>query len=57
MRDPYRMCVVMTDGYLSAGPKPKIPVVWLVTPGGSTEFATYGEVIKLPEVMKTAKAA
>lgn len=55
MRDPYRMCVVMTDGYLCAGKKPKIPVVWLVTQGGSTESLDYGEVIKLPEVM--AKAA
>lgn len=56
MRDPYRMCVVMTDGYLSAGPKPKIPVVWLVTPGGSTEFATYGDVIKLPDSMTLSRS-
>ena len=54
MRDPYRMCVVMTDGYLSSGKKPKIPVTWLVTPGGNKEF-NYGEVIVLPQVM--AKAA
>lgn len=54
LRDPYRMCVVMTDGYLHAGDKPKIPVVWLVTHGGSDEFATYGEVIHLPEAMGIA---
>lgn len=53
MRDPYRMAVVMTDGYLDAGAKPKIPVVWLVTPGGHQEFP-YGEVIYLPDLMKKA---
>jgi len=53
MRDPYRMCVVMTDGYLSEGPKPKIPVVWLITPGGSSNFS-YGEIIVMPELMKAA---
>lgn len=58
MRDPYRMAVVMTDGYLDAGKAPKIPVVWMVTPGGSTKFATYGEVINLPELMdRTRKSA
>ena len=54
MRDPYRMCVVMTDGYLSEGKSPKIPVIWLVTPGGNRDFS-YGKVIYLPEVL--AKAA
>lgn len=53
MRDPYRMCIVMTDGYLDAGAKPKIPVVWLVTPGGRGEFG-YGEEIYLPEIMAEA---
>lgn len=56
MRDPYRMCVVMTDGYLSEGKKPKIPVVWLVTPGGSAEFS-YGEIIKLPELADHGRKA
>lgn len=54
MRDPYKMAIVMTDGYLDAGKEPKIPVIWMVTPGGSTEFATYGETIYLPDHMADA---
>lgn len=57
MRDPYRMAVVMTDGYLDAGKKPKIPVVWLVTHGGRTDGLNYGEVISLPELEAKRKAA
>ncbi len=53
MRDPYRMAVVMTDGYLDEGKQPKIPVVWLVTPGGRKDIE-WGTVIYLPEVMKKA---
>lgn len=53
MRDPYRMAVVMTDGYLDEGKQPKIPVVWLVTPGGRKEIE-WGTVIYLPEVMSKA---
>lgn len=56
MRDPYRMCVVMTDGYLSPGKKPKIPVVWMVTPGGRGEFG-YGEEIFLPEMVQPVRKA
>ena len=53
MRDPYRMAVVMTDGYLSEGNQPKIPVVWLITPGGRKDLE-WGTVIYLPEVMRKA---
>lgn len=53
MRDPYRMVIVMTDGYLCEGEKPKIPVVWMVTEGGNTKFS-YGEVIQLPAVLNRA---
>jgi predicted metal-dependent peptidase len=49
MRDPYRLAIIMTDGYLSEGKPPKIPVVWAITPGGSNNFS-YGKIVEIPHV-------
>jgi hypothetical protein len=56
MRDPYRLAVVMTDGYIHHGEPPKIPVIWMLTPGG-TEKNLPGTIVRLPALGKIPQAA
>jgi len=59
MRTPYRAMVIMTDGYLNPPADTKgINIIWMVTPGGTTEgLKDSGEVIFLPDYTSAAEAA
>lgn len=59
MRDPYKVIVVMTDGYINAPKDTKgMEIVWMITPGGSSEgLEGTGTIINIPDYMGEKKAA
>lgn len=56
MKTPYKVMIIMTDGYLTPPKDTKgIKIMWVVTPGGTTEgLNKSGEVIYLPDYQKAA---
>lgn len=53
MRTPYRACIIMTDGYLSAPENTEgLKLIWMITQGGtSAGLEGTGEIINLPDFM------
>lgn len=48
----YKAMIVMTDGYLYPPEDTKMEIIWMITPGGTTEgLSKSGKVINLPEYL------
>ena len=56
MKHPYKMIIIMTDGYLTVGPPTRykgFDILWVITPGGRGEHLEgIGKVVYLPDFMK-----
>lgn len=59
MRTPYRACIIMTDGYLSAPENTEgLSLIWMITNGGTCEgLKGTGEIINLPDYSAGSRQA